>query len=409
MSCIRPLLRLVSVRGLGPIRIARLLETFDTPARVQHASVNQLMQAEGIGASLARTIHQEVNVDDGFVDEELARVEQAGVSLCSIYDPAYPPLLKMIQDPPPILYIKGEILPTDQMALGIVGSRKCSGYGREQSHRFAVGLAQAGFTNVSGGARGIDTAAHEGAIRMQGRTIVVLGCGLSTVYPPENADLFDRVADGQGAVVSEFPMTTPPNAENFPRRNRIISGMSLGTIVIEASTRSGALITARLACEDHNREVMVLPGRVDSPTSAGCLRILKEGWGQLVTSAADAIEAIEASGAQHLLQAAVASDAETNADDGDDSNLPLLQQDAARSSSNLPDNSINENNLSVKLHGLTDSQRQVYEALDPTNPTELEDIATQTNLGIATLQADVTILQLRGLATRSTATGISRA
>jgi DNA processing protein len=206
-------------------------------------------------------------------------------------DPEYPALLKHIPDPPAVLYVRGSLQPRDLNAVAIVGSRRCSYYGREQSERFAALLAGAGVTVISGGARGIDSAAHRGAMsHPQGRTIAVMGGGVDVPYPPENDKLFEQIAE-RGAVMSEYPMGTPPLAENFPRRNRIVSGLSRGVLVIEADIRSGALITARQACDDHGRPVMALPGRVDNAMSAGPHKLIREG-ATLATSLEDIIDAL---------------------------------------------------------------------------------------------------------------------
>jgi DNA processing protein len=204
-------------------------------------------------------------------------------------DEAYPAILKSISDPPTVLWVRGQFEARDLNAMAIVGSRRCSHYGREQGERFGGLLAQAGFTIVSGGARGVDSAAHRGALSLPtGRTVAVLGCGVDVAYPPENQALFDQIA-GRGAVISEFPMSSAPLRENFPRRNRIISGLSRGVLVVEADVASGALITARLACDSHNRPVFAIPGRIDQAMSAGPHALIRDG-AVLVTGLEDIIE-----------------------------------------------------------------------------------------------------------------------
>ena len=228
---------------------------------------------------------------------------------------------------------------------------------------------------VSGGAYGIDTAAHQAALRNGGRTLIVLGSGLARPYPQENIPLFDQVADPQanhGAVVSEFPMHFGPLRENFPRRNRVISGLSLGVLVIEAAKRSGALITARLAVEDHGREAMAVPGRVDSPGSAGCHHILREGWASLVTQGSDVLEALGDTGS--LLKKA--------ADE-------QLAKPAAQPKSSAP---------AVSVAGLSGTQKQVLEAI--TDAVRVEDIVADSGLQVHQVQSALTILQMRGLVTR---------
>jgi DNA processing protein len=225
------------------------------------------------------------------VDDVFAEAEKIGAAVVTPDDPLYPQLLQSIPDPPLVLYVCGTFEPRDLNSIAIVGSRKCSFYGREQAERFAALLASAGFTITSGGARGVDSAAHRGAMsHAAGRTIAVLGSGVDVAYPPENAALFEKIAE-RGAVVSEYPLGTPPVAENFPRRNRIVSGMSRGVLVIEADERSGALITARQAIEDQNRPVMAIPGRVDNPQSAGPHKLIREG-AVLVTRVEHILEAL---------------------------------------------------------------------------------------------------------------------
>lgn len=287
------LLRLTLVPGLGPVLISRLLRKFGSAAAALAAPVPLIRTVKGIGDTRADAIDRARAELDRLVESELRAIDQSGVHLIAMGDAGYPTLLLHIDDPPPVLYAKGELRPSDldRAMLAVVGSRKCSHYGLEQSKRFASMLAQAGVTIVSGGARGIDTAAHKGAIEAGGRTVAVMGCGLARAYPPENEDLFARIAD-RGCLLSELPFNTPPTAENFPARNRIISGMSHGTLVIEAGHRSGSLITARLAAEDHGREVFAIPGRVDSACSAGSLELIKTGGAVMVTEPADILSVL---------------------------------------------------------------------------------------------------------------------
>lgn len=264
-------LRLLLAEGIGPVTLRRLRERFGSDDQIVAAPVVEFEQIHGIGRESARSLR--TAIDDAQPDEERAAMKSRDAKLIALGDADYPPLLAAIPDAPPALWVRGEVKSEDRIAVAIVGSRKCTAYGREQAARFAALLAQSGLTIVSGGAAGVDGEAHRAALRVNGRTIVVAGCGLATHYPPEHDSLFESiVASGRGALVSEFPMATPPTAGNFPRRNRIISGLSLGVLVIEASHRSGALITARLASEEQHREVMALPGRVDSPLPSAASR-----------------------------------------------------------------------------------------------------------------------------------------
>ena len=273
------------IPGIGPVLIRALLDRFGDPEHIFRASREELSSVEGIGQRLAGVI-KETDVR-GKVDRELRLIENFKVSLVTLGDASYPKHLRQIYDPPPILYVRGDLQPRDDLAISLVGSRIASNYGRIITERIAGDLARNGLTVVSGMARGIDSSAHRGALSVGGRTIAVLGCGVDIVYPPENRILFDEIT-AHGDVISEFPMSTPPEAANFPRRNRIISGLSLGVVVVQASSRSGSLITARYALEQ-NRDVFAVPGNVNIAASLGTNRLIKQG-AKLVESAEDILE-----------------------------------------------------------------------------------------------------------------------
>lgn len=271
---IRATLRLLLAENVGTKTFHRLIETFGDVISAAGASPSAWRRVRGIGP---KTLDALRNVTDNDIDSELAEARRLGVKIVCLSSNEYPRQLRNIYDPPPVLYVRGNIEPGDAVSLGIVGSRRCTYYGSEQAERFGSLLGGAGFTVLSGGARGIDTAAHRGALAAGGRTIAVMGCGLSHTYPPENEKLFEEiVSSGRGALVSELPMRTAVLAGNFPTRNRIISGLGLGVLVIEAGVPSGALITASQAAEQ-GRTVFALPGRVDSPTSVGTNKLIREG------------------------------------------------------------------------------------------------------------------------------------
>ncbi|MGA2582262.1 MAG: DNA-processing protein DprA [Tepidisphaeraceae bacterium] len=284
-------LQLALTEGIGPILIGRLLQAAGGAEAACEADAKMLREIDGIGSAKSHTIRESLKRAAGEVDAELDRCQAAGARLICMDDPEYPELLKSISDPPPVLYIRGALEPRDLNAVGIVGSRRCSHYGREQAERFGALLAQAGITVISGGARGVDSAAHRGAMApAAGRTIAVLGCGVDIAYPPENQHLFQQISQ-RGAVVSEFPMSTPPLKDNFPRRNRIISGMSRGVLVVEADIASGALITARLAGDEQGRPVFAVPGRVDNAMSAGPHALIRDG-ATLVTNLEEILDGL---------------------------------------------------------------------------------------------------------------------
>lgn len=269
---------------LGPVRIRALLESFGSARGSWEASPGSLALVPELKGFAERLCRERRSVDP---EREWRRLQELNISCISPECPSYPPLLKQIPQPPPLLYCRGSLRDEDNLSIAVVGSRRCTFYGKEVAHRIAGDLSAAGITVVSGMALGIDTAAHRGALDANGRTVAVLGCGPERCYPPRNADLMAAMINS-GAVLSEFPLDTNPLPQNFPQRNRIISGLSLGTVVVEATEKSGALITAQYALEQ-NREVFAVPGNVGSPYSRGCHRLLREG-ARLVETVGDILE-----------------------------------------------------------------------------------------------------------------------
>ncbi len=273
--------------GVGGIFIKRLLDRFRTPEAVFQAPLAELLQIEGLGEKVAREIQK--GPVDKKVEKELSLLEEVGGKMMTIKDESYPKRLKEIYDPPPLLYVRGELKEEDELAVAIVGSRKTTPYGRWITEKMGQELARHGITIVSGMARGIDSHAHWGALSGGGRTIAVLGSGVDVVYPPENRNLYKKIID-QGAVLSEFPMSSPPEGGHFPKRNRIISGLSIGVVVVQAGMESGSLITANYALEQ-GREVFAVPGNVGSDSSRGTHQLIKDG-AKLVESSEDILEEV---------------------------------------------------------------------------------------------------------------------
>lgn len=261
------------IEGVGPATLAQLRKVFGEPQAILSASIDRLMRVQGIGPVTAAAIRNWEDTVD--LQSELQRIKNAECRVIITEDEEYPPLLREIYNPPFLLYVKGRILPQDKGSVSIVGSRLTTRYGIETAHRLAQQLAYAGITVVSGGASGIDTAAHQGALSAKGRTLAVLGNGLNHIYPSGNSELFEKIAEN-GALISQFPMDRAGDRQTFPIRNRIVAGMTLSTVVVEANLVSGALITAGMAAE-LNRQVFAVPGRVDSPRSSGCHKLIKEG------------------------------------------------------------------------------------------------------------------------------------
>ena len=278
-------LALALTPGLGARQAGKLLRTYGSPEAIFAASLTSL-EAQRIPAAVAQAIHSQQPLKDA--EKELAQAKQLGCRLLTWDEPAYPQLLREIYDPPPLLYVKGNAELLGRHAIAIVGTRRPSPYGNQMAERLARDLAERGLVIVSGLARGIDSTAHKGALASpRGATIGVLGTGIDVIYPKENKKLYAQMEE-RGAIISEFPIGTFPAPQNFPIRNRIIAGMSLGTVVVEGAQYSGSLITARLAMES-NREVFGVPGNATQPASFGQNHLIKQG-AKLVTGWEDVIE-----------------------------------------------------------------------------------------------------------------------
>jgi len=270
--------------GIGSIRLKKLLDYFGQPEDVFKAPVDKLSAVSGISFNLARKIHA---VDARAIEREIILAKKNNFDILTPEDSGYPLNLKNTFDPPFLLYVKGEIKKEDSLSLAVVGSRRASFYGLSCAEKFSADLSSRGLTIISGMARGIDSCAHRAALKQGGRTIAVMGSGLNHIYPPENRNLAQEIAHN-GAVISEFPLDTLPLRQNFPQRNRLISGLALGVLVVEAARNSGALITADFALEQ-GREVFAIPGKVDSEVSFGTNTLIKQG-AKLVSCAEDILE-----------------------------------------------------------------------------------------------------------------------
>ncbi len=351
------MLRLALVPGLGPVTAGRLLAEADHPGEIFSWPMERLLQIEGVGAERARKLCDPRGEE--LAAAEVAACRNAGVRIVTRADEEYPKALEALSDPPLALWLTGDLQPRDRLAIAVVGPRRPSAYGHRQGQRLSTGLARIGATLISGLARGIDTVAHQAAIDLGGRTIAVLGSGHGRLYPQENAKLSADIAAGHGCVLSEFPFNVPPAAGNFPRRNRLVAALSLAVLVIEAGSRSGALITARLAME-LGRDVLALPGPVDNPECAGSNQLIRDG-ATLVASLDHILEEID----------------------------PLLT--LARGA---PPAAANESPRAASLSG---REKQVYQLLDDT-PRTVDDLVRVSGLPPSAVSVTLLSLELKRLA-----------
>jgi DNA processing protein len=361
MEKILPWLALKNVPGVGNHLFKSLMDRFGDPQKVFEASEHDLLGIEGISKQLAGAILSFHAGDD--IKREIDATAGQNCQMVTLADPQYPTLLRCIHDPPPYIYVKGNLADTEK-SMALVGSRQASSYGIAVAKRLGMDLALLGLVVVSGMARGIDAAAHDGALSAKGNTIAVLGSGLGIVYPPENEKLFHRIIES-GAVISEFPIMEPPNAYNFPARNRIIAGMTLGTVVVEAAAKSGSLITARLAA-DQGREVFAVPGSINSAKSSGVHNLLKQG-AKLVTSVNDIIEEFP-----RLMFDAVSKEPQEREDHGANVN-PMLP--------------------------MTPEESCIFNLIEP-YPIHIDELSQKAGLGIGPLAGILLNLELKGVVTQ---------
>jgi len=341
------------VAKMGPVRLRKLLEVFETPERILSAKRDQLRAVDGIGHDVAEEIaNWESRID---LAAELQRIRDFGAEAITADSPLYPRQLREIHSPPIVLYVWGELSERDQHAIGVIGSRRTSHYGSECSKKLSYQLAYAGLTVISGLARGIDTAAHQGALAAKGRTIAVIGAGLMKLYPPENAALAEKIRSGNGAIVSEFSMEVEPDRQTFPMRNRIISGWSHGILVVEAGLNSGALITASQAVEQ-GRSVYAVPGHINMPSAHGSNRLIQQG-AKLVMDASDILDDLQ------IL-------------------LPEKQKFAEMPARPLPE--------------LSKEEREVYDSIRATE-TPIDDITRASGLPTGTVSSALLRLELKHL------------
>jgi DNA processing protein len=340
------------LRLMGPVRLRKLLEVFGSPENVLAAKRDQLRAIDGIGRDVAEEIiNWESKVD---LPAELRRIREFGARVVTAESSEYPRALREIHAPPIVLYVWGEIEERDHHAIGIIGARRTTHYGSESAKKLSYQLAYAGLTIVSGLARGIDTAAHQGALAAKGRTVAVIGSGLAKLYPPENAALAEKIRNGNGAIVSEFSMEIEPDRQTFPMRNRIISGWSQGILVVEAGLNSGALITASQAIEQ-GRSVYAVPGHINAPSAMGSNRLIQQG-AKLVMDASDILDDLQ------IL-------------------LPEAKTFVA---------------TARPLPELSESERSVYNAID-SSETAIDSIAARCNLPSGAVASTLLSLELKRL------------
>jgi len=380
------LIHLNLIQGVGSKTVLFLIETLGSAEAVLNASAQELDRIDGLTPSIRKSLADKKLGSS--LERELKLIEEYECKIITLYEEDYPPLLKEVDTPPLLLYVRGELIPEDAFSIALVGSREAKDYGRRVSYQLAYQLAQRGITVTSGFAKGIDTCAHRGALEANGRTLAVMGNGLSLTYPSGNSEMEEKIIES-GALISEFPMGMKPRSENFPRRNRIISGLTLGTVVVEASNRSGALITARLASEQ-GREVFAVPGEIFSELSTGTHRLIDNG-AKLISTVDDLLEALP----QHLINQIPTT-------------LPNLRTEndpEIEPTSNLEKSGENEKNTTIEKKAstpsipppnLTDDEKSVFNAIEVPS-SHIDTIVRTTQLPINQVSSVLLMLELKGI------------
>lgn len=380
------LIHLNMVQGVGLKTVQILRDVFGSAERALQATSDELSQIDRLTPAMRDLLRRKPVQYP--IERELELIEEYGCQVLTLYDTAYPALLKEIDTPPIVIYIRGELTSADSLSLALVGSRDAKDYGRKASYRLSYQLAQRGLTIVSGLARGIDTAAHRGALESGGRTIAVMGSGLSFVYPAVNTDLAEKITEA-GALISEFPMETTPKPNNFPRRNRIISGLTLGTVVVEASNRSGALITARLAGEQ-GREVFAVPGEIFSELSTGTHKLINNG-AKLVNTVDDLLNELPRhalSQVQSITSGSPMPEVETEPSP----QVPVVEKRASAQ----PSAEVEQPRQITPPPDLTPDEKTIFDAIEEPS-SHIDTIVRTTQLPIGQVSSLLLMLELKGV------------
>lgn len=407
-TMVRDMLALVMVSGVGPVIVRTLLNRFGTASAAIRAGASELRSIENIGPKLAEKIARAL--DNQEIERELDLCREHGVKVMLQSDSNFPEPLRLLDDCPAMLFVKGKIEPIDQLAVGVVGSRRSTQYGRRMAERLSTSLARSGMTVISGLARGIDEAAHRGALNGGGRTLAVLANGLSRIYPPEMESLAAEIVK-HGALISEMPMGHPPLAELFIRRNRIISGLSLGVVVVEAAIRSGSLSTARHAMEQ-NREVFAVPGPADSVTSQGCHRLIRDG-AKLVETVDDIVEELKPQVGRLLHDVQEAQQQRLFEMDGEvetsdvppSANQRLIDHgkiSGEQTKSQKPDRS-----ATPAAGSLSPDERVIYDLIG-NEPVSADTLISQSSIPSGRVMALLSLMEMRRLVRRSPGPSFSR-
>ena len=377
------------IQGIGLKTVQVLRDVFGSAERALQATPDELRKIDGLSPTICDLLIRKPVLYP--IERELELISKYGCQVLTLYDDVYPPLLKEIGTPPLVLYIRGELTPEDSLSISLVGSRNAKDYGRKVSYHLSYQLAQRRLTVVSGFAKGIDTAAHRGALEAGGRTIAVMGNGLSVIYPAMNRDLIEKI-EASGALISEFPIEVKPKPGNFPRRNRIISGLTLGTVVVEASNRSGALITARLAAEQ-GREVFAVPGEIFSELSTGTHRLINNG-AKLINNVDDLLNELP----QHALnqiQSPTPVSSVSGIETESSQEFPAEMHNT-KLASTRPPSEVQQPVQSPPPPDLTPDEKTVFNAIEFPS-THIDAIVRATQLPISQVSSVLLMLELKGI------------